>query len=293
MPEKRCRRCFGLLQTEYDESSVEALRCLNCGHREYAVPQAAEPHPKQTVKAAQKTKLPSRTKFPLIHSEVNKRGKVTTTADFFLDGEQHKIELSVPRKSLLVLGGLDRTRLENMLGNVFAYPLAHQVVREKSLYGRHADPNRREFMATAREIDKMLSAWIDAAPTSDPVLKRAIKVLGNGKSHPGNQKDRIILSFIERNWINIKRSFPDKTPTQIPQFLRNLRARPVSQMSDRYIYSTGYLGSGMDDAAFPTGRNPLCIEQRGRLLASGVLGGGWYLRQIANINFESLPDLPF
>ena len=282
MSGKHCRRCFGLLAINKDGSSIESLRCLNCGHREYPTPQVEHRH-EPAGKTTQKKRPGIKPEFPILRSETDKRGKVTTTADFLLDGQQHKIELSVSRKSLLALGGLDRTRLENMLGNVFAYPLAHQIVRDKSLHGRHADSNRRQFMATAREIEKMLSAWLSAAPSSDRVLKRAIKVIENGKGYSRNQNDRVIVFLIERNWLNIKRKFPDKKPTQIPQFLRNLRKLPVGTMADAYALSIGYLGSRLDKAVYPIGRNQLDIKQRGRLLASGILGGEWYLRQITNV----------
>lgn len=286
MPAKRCPRCFGLLQIDCDESSAEFLRCLNCGHREYSAKQAERLPSRPAGRTTQKEKPASRTQFPVIDSEVTKRGKVNTTADFFLDGRRHKIELSVARKSLIALGGLDRTRLECMLSNIFFYPLAHRIVRDESLYGRHADPNRREFMSTAREIDGMLSAWLKVTPASDRVFKQAVKELKNGNGHPGSLSDRIIVFLIERNWLNIKsRTFPDnKKPTKITQFLRSLRARSVGTMANRYARSSGYKGSGIDDAVFPVGRNQIPIERRGCLLASGILAGGWYLRQITEVD---------
>lgn len=285
MPEKNCRRCLGTLQVTNDDSSIECFYCINCGHREYPSLPAEHLDSKSDRKRTNNEKTDKNTAFPIVDSKIDRRGKVTTTAEFSIDGQRHKIELSVARKSLLELSALDRARLELMLGNIFAHPLAHQKVRARSLHGRHAEANSIEFWATAREIEGMLSAWLNTAPPSDSVLKRAFKIMANGKGHSVNHHDKVIVFLIERNWLNIKsRDFPDKRPTRIPQFLRSVRRRRAGTVAAGYVHSASHQGSGVDPAAFPTCRNPLPDEKRGRLLASAILGGGWYLRQISDFH---------
>lgn len=220
-------------------------------------------------------------------SSPNARGKVTITARFLQGGQWHEIKIPAGRKALLALASLEGPRREIMLHNIFAYPVAHQVVQEHPRHGKHADRNRIEFMGTAREIEPMFSAWLKMARPGDPVRKLVVRELNKRKGSKIDPSDDQIITFlIEQNWSNIKRrSFPDKPPTQTPRFLRSVRGKPIGILADGYMLARSWNGSRLNPGVYPE-RISLPTEERGRLLAAGILDGGWLIRQITQVTFD-------
>ncbi|MEO7859980.1 MAG: hypothetical protein ABIU05_05970 [Nitrospirales bacterium] len=227
---------------------------------------------------------------PAIHCSLpNARGKITITGKFIQGEQLHEITVLVARTALLALSEMNALLRETLLHNIFAHPVVRQVVRERAPRGRQTDPNRIEFMGTAREIEPMLSAWMKTARPDDSVRKLVTRKLNkrrDSKTHPTD--DQIITFLIEHNWSNIKRSFPDKPPTETPRFLRVVRGPAVGTLAEAYLHSRCHLESRLHPAVFPGRGTPLPTDQRGRLLAAAILDGGWFLRQISKATLDIL-----
>lgn len=300
-----CKRCAGLVVHDRDE-----IRCINCGwHGFFQEPPEPSPHdhaiPLVHSQINQKHGLVKTTaslSFQGKHIEVTLRGnkkgfwgwskldrqiienRLLKSLKNKIAGRcgQRSLKLTGRREGLIALSQLEDQRLRGFLGNLFADPFAHGLLRDKPRRGNSADPNLMLFWQTARDIAGPLREWLLNCDEGDQVYSSIFSII---RKDPRANKKTILPFLIDQNWKNADKKFPEKPAMLNRQFYRYLDKPTCNQFPGNYVHSAGWISNG-DQLCKCLGRGPqqLPLSEAGRVLAEQILSGKYILHHFIRVH---------